>query len=79
MVRFSPSIEQQKYFIIAKLMIWVWCSSNERTNHLYRLHDKAAELCLANSGNNSVTTTKYYIEYINSIQACVTLSIMWCW
>ena len=25
MVRFSPIIEQQKKFIIAKLMIWVWC------------------------------------------------------
>ena len=45
MVRFSPSIEQQKHFIIAKLMIWVWCGvaiMNRRllTNHL---HGKAAE------------------------------------
>ena len=48
--------------MIAKL-----CSYNERTNHLRvyrclltnRLHGKAAELCLANSGNNRVTTTKY--------------------
>ena len=24
-VRFSPSIEQQKHFIIAKSTIWVWC------------------------------------------------------
>ena len=24
MVHFSPSIEQQKHFIIVKLMIWVW-------------------------------------------------------
>ena len=31
-----------------------------------RLHGKAAELCLANRRNSSVTTTKY-IEYINSI------------
>jgi len=30
------------------------------------LHAKAAELCLANSWNHNVTTTKY-IEYINSI------------
>ena len=53
-----------------KLMIWVWCgvrSYNERTNRfrVYRrlltnpLHGKAAELCLANSRNNRVTTTKY--------------------
>ena len=56
---------------------------NEQTNllHVYkclltnRLHDKAAELCLADSLNNSVTTTKY-IEYNYSIRhmstACVT-------
>ena len=52
----------------------VMCSYNKWTNRLrvYRclltnhLHDKAAELCLANSWNNSITTTKY-IEYINSI------------
>ena len=25
MVRFSPSIEQRKHFIIVKLTIWVWC------------------------------------------------------
>ena len=45
----------------------VWCSYNEQTNRLRvyrhlltnRLHGKAAELCLANSRNNRVTTTKY--------------------
>ena len=57
MVRFSPSIEQQKHFIIAKLTIWVWCgvaTYNEQTNglrvyrHLLanRLHCKAADLCI---------------------------------
>ena len=52
----------------------VWCSYNEQKNHLRvhrrlltnRLHGKAAELCLANSRNNRVKSTKY-IEYINSI------------
>jgi len=33
-----------------------------------RLHGKAAELCLANSWNNSVTTTKH-IVYINNFTA----------
>ena len=45
-----------------------------------RLHDKAAELYLANSGNNRLTTSKY-IEYINSIwhvTSCITFSITWC-
>ena len=35
-----------------------------------RLHGKAAELCLANSGNNRVTTTKYMSTLIAST-ACV--------
>ena len=77
MARFSPSIEQRKHFIIAKLMIWVWCgvaTYNEWTNRLCahrclltnRLHGKPAVQSLATSWNNRVTTTKY-IEYINSI------------
>ena len=45
----------------------VWCGYNEQTNllHVYRclltnrLHGKAAELYLANRGNNRVTSTKY--------------------
>ena len=52
----------------------MWCSYNERTNCLrvYRrllkncLHGKAAQLCLANSGNNRVTTTKYMSTIISS-------------
>ena len=68
MVCFSPSIEQQKHFIIAKLKIWVWCGvaiMNTQIRYVYtdavtnHLHDKAAELCLANIKNNGVTTTKY--------------------
>ena len=54
---------------LQNLRFWcgvVWCSYNEQTNRLRvyrpllinRLHGKAAELCLANSLNNSVTTTK---------------------
>ena len=54
----------------------MWCSYNEWTNCLcvYRrllancFHEKAAELCLANSWKNRVATTKY-IKYINSIQS----------
>ena len=45
----------------------VWCSYNERTNHstcLQTLVNKCAELCLANSRNNTVTTIKY-IEYMS--------------
>ena len=55
--------EQQKQFYNWKLTVWVWCYSsyNERTNRLRvyrrlltnRLLGKAAELCLANSRNNS--------------------------
>ena len=73
MVRFSSSIEQQKHFIIAKLtdLGVVWCSYNEPTNCLcvYRclltkcLHGRAADLCLANSWNNSVTTTKCMTQH----------------
>ena len=64
MIRFSPSIEQRKQFIIAKLTIWVWCGvaiMNGQIVYMFTdcLHGKAAELCLANSGNNRVTTTKY--------------------
>ena len=69
MVRVSPSIEQQKQFYNCKAndLGIVWCSYNEWKNplHVYRrlltnpLHGKAAELCLANNRNNSVTTTKY--------------------
>ena len=51
----------------------VWCSYNERTNSLgvyslliNHLHGKAAELYLANSGNNRVTTTKYMSTIIAS-------------
>ena len=37
MVRFSPDIEQREHFIIAKLLIWVWCGVamiNGQTNRL---------------------------------------------
>ena len=62
----------------------VWSSYNERTNLLSvyrcfltnRLHNKAAELCLANSGNNRVTTTKYMSTIIAStarVHACHSL------
>ena len=60
----------------------MWCSYNYRclltnclhgkTAHVYRcllticLHGKTAELCLANSGNNRVTTTKYMSTSIAS-------------
>ena len=82
MVRFSSSIEQRKHFIIIKLtdLSVVWCSYNDRTYRFIRcfrclltnrLHGKAAELCLANSGNNRVITTKY-IECINSIHSRCT-------
>ena len=81
MVHFSPSIQQQKRFIIAKPTIWVWCSYNKRTKclHIYRcfltnrLNGKAAELCLVKSGNNRVTTTKYMSTLIAST-AHITLS-----
>ena len=51
-----------------------YCYAYERTNRLHvyrclltnRLHGKAAELCLANSRNNSVTTTKYMCTLIAS-------------
>ena len=53
MVHFSPNIEQQKHFI---LMIWVWHGVAIISEQIaYRclltncLHDKAAELSLANS------------------------------
>ena len=85
MVRFSPSIEQRKHFIIAKLTIWVWCGVTIMNGQIIcvyrglltnRLHGKAAELSLANSGNNRVTTTKYMSI---ASTADVTLSITWCW
>ena len=52
----------------------VWCSCNEWTNCLrvYRhlltnpLHGKVVELCLGNSVNNRVTTTKYISTLIAS-------------
>ena len=78
-LHFSPSIEIRN--CEANDLGVVWCSYNEQTNrlHIYRclltnrLHGKAAELCLANSKNNRVTTTKY-IKYINSIQGtCYSL------
>ena len=41
-----------------------------------RLHDKAAELCLTNSWNNSITTTKCIQYKIHELStACFTLSI----
>ena len=42
-------------------MIWVWCVEAIMNGHLLtnRLHGKAAELCLANIGNNREATTKY--------------------
>ena len=60
MLHFSPSIEQRNNCKANDLGV-VWCSYNEQTNHLRvyrclitnRLHIKAAELCLANSENNS--------------------------
>ena len=63
-------LNSENYFIIVKLAIIlgvVWYSYYERMNCLCvyrrlltnRLHGKATELCLANSLNNSVTTTKY--------------------
>ena len=80
-------LNSKNKFIVAKLTVWVWCGiaiMNGQIVYVFtnRLHGKAAELCLANSWNNSVTTTKY-IKYINSIPhvstACVTLFITWCW
>ena len=78
MVHFSPSIEQRKHFIIAKLTIWVWCSVamyNEWTIVNKSLTHKAVGLCLANSQNNRETTTKY----MGTLIASITLSITWCW
>ena len=59
MVHFSLSIEQRKQIYSCKTnsLGVVWCSYNERTNHLRvcrrlltnRSHGKAAELCLADS------------------------------
>ena len=73
MVCFSLSIEQRKHFIIVKLTIWVWCGVAVMNGQIvyvftYRLHG-TAELCLTNSRNNRVTTTKY-IKYINNIHSC---------
>ena len=77
MACFSPGIEQQKQFYTCKAndLGVVWCSRQIVYRRLLKncLHDKATELCLANSWNNSVTTTKY-IKYINSIHAYVFLS-----
>ena len=63
-------------FIVAKLTVWVWCGVAIMKGQIVYafidancLHGKAAELCLTNSRNNSVITTKY-IEYINSIWSC---------
>ena len=42
-----------------------------------RLHGKAAELCLANSGNNTVTTTKYMSTIIASTE-CVCGHLLSC-
>ena len=54
-------------------MIWVWCGvaimNGQIVNVLTNcLHGKEAELCLANSRNNRVTTKKY-IGYFNSIHS----------
>ena len=55
----------------------VWCSvaimNGYRRLLTKTLHGIAAELCLANSVNNNVATTKY-IEYNNSIHTYVFLS-----
>ena len=60
----SGFLQIRSHFIIEANDLGVaWCSYNERKNRVY---GKAAELCLANSRNNRVTTKKY-IEYINSI------------
>ena len=80
----NNSITTTKYVHQVRLTLYsfyhvCWCMHNKRTNclcvykHLLtnRLHGKATELCLTNSWNHSVTTTKY-IEYINTR---VTLSI----
>ena len=65
MDHFSPSIEQQKQFYNCKAndLGVVWCSRRLLTN---RLHGKAAELCLANSGNNRITNKKYMSTLIAS-------------
>ena len=86
MVCLNPSIEQQKHFIIAELTIWVWCGvaimKGQIVYPVYRplltdrLHGKAAELCLAKSGNNRLATTKYMSTIIASTAQC--LSIMLC-
>ena len=57
MVHLAVVLNSENKFIVVKLIVWVWCSYNEQTNHLRvyrrlltnRLHGKAAELCLANS------------------------------
>ena len=55
MAHFSPSIEQQKHFTIAKLTIWVWCGVDIMNRQVYKrwstnhLNGEAAKLCLANS------------------------------
>ena len=77
MVPFSSIVfnSENKQFIIARLTMWVREWANELftrvkrllTNHL---HGKAAELCLAISQNNSVTTTKC-IEYITITCWCI--------
>ena len=82
MAHFSPSIEQQKHFIIT---IWEWrgvATMDKSFLCVYRhlvtncLHGTAAEPCLA--GNNRVTTTKYMSTLLSS-SAYVTLSITLCW
>ena len=76
MVHFSRSVQQHKQPTLY----------NEQTNHLHackclltnRLHGKAAELCLFNSCNNSITLTKY-IEYITSIHSMRYSFYHVCW
>ena len=53
-------------------MIWVWRGVAIMSGCIYRclltnrLHGKTAELCLANSCNNRVTTTKYISTLLTS-------------
>ena len=70
--------------IFAKLQIIYMFTDAYRCLLTNRLHGKAAELCLANSGNNRVTTTRYMSTLIASTArvhstAHIILSITWCW
>ena len=55
MVRFNPSIEQQKHSMIVKLMIWVWCGIAIMNGQFIHVSTNksltwyAAELCFAKS------------------------------